>query len=188
MGSIAQGWRSPAPTATADAAATACASQSPPPAPTFAEAAEAVIELRKATYKPGSPSEANWRNSLKTYAFPKIGGLRVDAIGPAHIKRVLEPIWNAKRPTAELVKQRVHEVLKWAIGEGHRSDNPVDAAAATLPKAKVAKVKHRAAVPHGGVAAAIAKVRAGKARAVVELAFEFLVLTACRSGEVRGAR
>ena len=72
-------------------------------------------------------------------------------------------------------------------GEGHRSDNPVDAAA-TLPKAKAAKVNHRAAVPHGEVAAAVAKVRAGKARAVVKLAFEFLVLTACRSGEVRGAR
>ncbi len=89
------------------------------------------------------------------------------------------------------MKHRVHEVLKWAIGEGHRSDSPVDAAAATLPKARAAKVRHHAALPYGEVAGAIAKVRgcnAPNATAAVKLAFEFLVLTASRSGEVRGAR
>ena len=89
------------------------------------------------------------------------------------------------------MKHRVHEVLKWAIGEGHRSDSPVDAAAATLPKARAAKVRHHAALPYGEVAAAIAKVRgcnAPNATAAVKLAFEFLVLTASRSGEARGAR
>ncbi len=128
-----------------------------PAVPTFAEAAEAVIELRAPTFKPGSNSEANWRNSLARYAFPKIGGLRVDAIGPAHVAGVLEPIWTDKRTTAERVKERVREVLQWSPGRGFRTDNPVDAAAATLPKARVVKVKHHAALPYSEVAGAIAR-------------------------------
>ena len=49
-------------------------------------------------------------------------------------------------------------------------------------------VTHRQALPHKDVAAAIETVRDGSAQPAVKLAFEFLVLTAARSGEVRGAR
>ena len=45
--------------------------------------------------------------------------------------------------------------------------------------------RHLRALPHGEVAGAIQAVRASKASAPVKLAFEFLVLTAARSGEVR---
>ena len=44
------------------------------------------------------------------------------------------------------------------------------------------------ALPHGEVAAAIKAMWASGATPAVKLAFEFLVLTAARSGEVRGAR
>ena len=46
-------------------------------------------------------------------------------------------------------------------------------------------VQHRQALPHREVAAALAIVRASDTAPVVTLAFEFLVLTAARSGEVR---
>ena len=49
------------------------------------------------------------------------------------------------------------------------------------------RVRHMPALPHREVAAAVAAVRGSGARPVVKLAFEFLVLTAGRSGEVRGA-
>ena len=45
--------------------------------------------------------------------------------------------------------------------------------------------RHLRALPHGEVAGAIQAVRASRASAPVKLAFEFLVLTAARSGEVR---
>ena len=44
------------------------------------------------------------------------------------------------------------------------------------------------ALPHGAAADALATVRASQASVTTKRAFEFLVLTAVRSGEVRGAR
>ena len=49
-------------------------------------------------------------------------------------------------------------------------------------------VQHMAALPHREVAGTLATVRASGANPAVKLAFEFLVLTAARSGEVRGTR
>ena len=48
--------------------------------------------------------------------------------------------------------------------------------------------QHQKALPHAQVAAALERVRTSKAHRATALAFEFLVLAACRSGEVRGAR
>ena len=46
-------------------------------------------------------------------------------------------------------------------------------------------VQHMRALPHGAVADALATVRASQASVTTKPAFEFLVLTAARSGEVR---
>ena len=67
--------------------------------------------------------------------------------------------------------------------------------AATIPCDRVVPVlgpqndivTHRQALRHQDVAAAIGTVRDGSAQPAVRLAFEFLVLTAARSGEVRHA-
>ena len=48
--------------------------------------------------------------------------------------------------------------------------------------------QHQKALPHAQVGEALARVRASRAHRATALAFEFLVLTACRSGEVRGTR
>ena len=58
---------------------------------------------------------------------------------------------------------------------------------AALPK-NAARREHQRALPHAEVASALARVRESGAYPATALAFEFLVLTACRSGEVRGAR
>ena len=159
-----------------------------PKVPTFAEAAEAAIEMLRPTWKPSSNSESAWRSSLRTYAYPKIGGLRIDAIEVGHLKGVLAPIWNEKRTTALHLKQRLGVILTFAISEGHRTDNPIEAAVAGLPKARAVKVQHHAALHYSEVAAAVAKVKAAKVNDSIKQAFEFMVLTGCRSGEVRGAR
>ncbi|MCY3603361.1 MAG: tyrosine-type recombinase/integrase [Chloroflexi bacterium] len=157
-------------------------------APTFEQAVEEVIGIHAENWKDGGKSAAQWRASLRDYAVPKIGDKRVDRISTADVMEVLLPIWSTKRETASRVRQRVGAVMKWAVAQGYREDNPAgDAISAALPK-NSARRQHQRALPHSQVAEAVQRVRASKAHRATALAFEFLVLTACRSGEVRGAR
>ena len=156
--------------------------------PTFEEGADRVIQIHAATWRAGSKSEAQWRASLRDYAMPRLGSKRVDKITTADVMAVLLPIWNTKRETARRVRQRIGAVMKWAVAQGYRGDNPAgEAIGAALPRNGVRR-QHQEALPHGEVAGAIAKVRESGAYRATVLAFEFIVLTACRSGEVRFSR
>ena len=158
-----------------------------PPSPTFAEAAEAVIAIHEPTWR--SPkSGPQWRASLETYAYPAIGRLPVSEVTPGHVLAILEPIWSGKRETARRVKQRISAICRWAVAQGHRTDDPagivIDAA---LPRNGV-KRRHMPALPYDEVADCIVKVKASqRASRSSKLALEFLVLTAARSAEVRKA-
>ena len=155
--------------------------------PTFAEAADQVIEMHTPGWKNGGKTAMQWRASLRDYAMPRIGARRVCDITSADVMSILLPIWSTKPVTAKKVRGRIGAVMKWSIANGFRDDNPAgDAVGAALPKNGVA-ARHFRALPHGEVADALAKVRASGAYRAIGLAFEFLVLTACRSGEVRGA-
>ena len=57
-----------------------------------------------------------------------------------------------------------------------------------MPKGNGTKTAHQRALPFAKVGEALAKVRASQAWPATKLAFEFLVLTAARSGEIRGAK
>ena len=156
--------------------------------PTFAEAADKVIAIHRESWRPGGKSEAQWRASLRTYAFPHLGTKRVDRITTSDVLAVLVPIWSSKRETARRVRQRVGSIMKWAVAEGYREDNPAgDAIGAALPR-HGKMTRHFPALPHSQVAAALATVQASGAWIGTKLAFEFLVLTAARSGEVRNSR
>ena len=155
--------------------------------PTFAAAAEAVIKIHAETWKKGSRSEDNWRHSLGEYAMPKLGRKPVNKITTSDVLAVITPIWSSRRVTAKRVRQRISAVMKWAVAEGHREDNPAgDAIQAALPKNETVKV-HYKALPHGEVGAALRTIRAADVWEPRKLAVEFLVLTATRSNEVRGA-
>ncbi len=155
--------------------------------PTFAEAAQRVLEQKRAGWR-GRWHAQNWIRSMERYAFSRIGGRPVSEVNTADVLEILTPIWHAKAETARAVRQRIRSVLEWAIALDMRNDNPCDRVLPVLgPQNDI--VTHRQALPHGDVAAAIATVRAGSAQPAVKLvAFEFLVLTATRSGEVRGAQ
>ena len=99
---------------------------------------------------------------------------------------ILAPIWHEKAPTARKLRQRIRAILEWAVAMDLRPDNPCDRIGPVLG-AQGNAVRHMRALPHGEVASALHVVRASNARPVTKLAFEFLVLTAARSGEVRGA-
>ena len=158
-----------------------------PAGPTFREAADAVIAMHEPTWR-GPKSGQVWRSSLKTHVHPVIGGLPVAEVTPGHVMSVLLPIWSDKRETAHRVKQRVSAICRWAVAQGHRTDDPagivIDAA---LPRGEV-KVQHLAALQYDEVAECLATVKASRgASTSCKLALEFLILTAARSGEVRKA-
>ena len=154
--------------------------------PTFAAALDAVLDVQRPMWRHAGKSEAQWRASLRDYA----GALMsqpVDRIEAGDVLAVLTPIWNDKRETARRVRQRIGAVMRWSIAAGHRTDNPVDAIGAALPNNGHRRAHHRA-VPYAAVGDALATIRRTNAWRNTVLAFEFLVLTAARSGEVRGAR
>lgn len=155
--------------------------------PSFPKAVDAVIAIHRAAWRPGSKSESQWRASLRDYVMPYWSDLTVDQITTAHVMSVLLPIWSTKAETARRVRQRISAIMKWAVAQGYRQDNPAgDALSAALPKQN-APVRHFRALPHREVAQALATVQASGAATTTKLAFRFLVLTAVRSGEVRNA-
>ena len=153
--------------------------------PTFAEALNAVIGIHRDNWKDGGKSEQDWRSTMETYALPTLGQKPVSDITGADVLAVLVPIWGRKRPTAMKVRYRVSAVMKWAVAEGHRDDNPAgDSITAALPKGGH-NVTHQRALPFAKVGEAVAVIRDSGAWPATKLAFEFLTLTATRSGETR---
>ena len=156
--------------------------------PTVAAAVERTIALLAPSWKDPEAHAKAWRGSLEKHALPRLGSLLVSAVTPADVLAALAPIWTTKHETARLIRQRLGAVMKWAISQGYRGDNPAgDAIGALLPR-RSAPREHRKALPHADVSGAIRRVRESAAPLSVRLAFEFLVMTAARSGEVRGAR
>lgn len=152
--------------------------------PTFEDAAKAVHAEHQAAWKNGK-HQAQWINTLETYAFPKLGSQLVSEIeGPA-IRDVLAPIWLAKPETARRVRQRIGAVLDWSYAKGYRaSEAPMRSLSRGLPR-QPRKDGHFAAMPFSDLPAFLLRLR--QRSSVTRLALEFLILTAARSGEVRGA-
>jgi integrase len=70
--------------------------------------------------------------------------------------------------------------------KGRRQDNPAEAIAEGLPKQEKVK-SHRKALPYAQATGCIEAIKTSGAGLSTKLAFELLVLTACRSGEIRMA-
>lgn len=153
---------------------------------TFEEAAREVYRIHKPTWK-NPKHAAQFISTLETYAFPRIGKIRISDVTANDILSVLTPIWNEKHETAKRLRQRIGLVLKWAIAKGWRLDNPADNVNQALPKVTRQK-NHRKALPYAQVADCIRTVQKSNAGITTKLAIEFLILTASRSGEVRGAQ
>ena len=157
--------------------------------PTFTAAAAAYIKAHAAGWK-NSKHTNQWTNTLASYAEPMVGNLRVDTISTDDVLRILSPIWASKTETATRVRQRIEAVLNAEYAR-LRIERPNPARwkghlDSLLPKPrKVKKVRHHPALPYAEVPAFMVKLRAK--RGVDARALEFLILTACRSNEIRGA-
>ena len=153
--------------------------------PCFEELAEQVHIDRLSTWK-NAKHAAQWINTLRDYAFPKIGRMPIDSIGQPEVLMCLAPIWTEKHETARRVAQRIKTVLDVAKSKGFRSaENPVTSIqdAKVLPKVK-AKPKHHPAMAWQSVPAFYADLKTREAMAAKALMFT--CLTGSRTGEVLG--
>jgi integrase len=152
--------------------------------PTFRKAAELVHEEREKAWKNGK-HQNQWLATLRAYAFPKLGDLLVSDIEGPLIRDVLAPIWLAKPETARRVRQRIGTVLDWSYAKGFRAtEAPMRSLSKGLPR-QPKKDNHFAALPYTAVPDFLEKL--GERESVGRLALEALILTAARSGEIRGA-
>ena len=155
----------------------------------FRDAATKYIDTHEAGWTNAKHSQ-QWRNSLKNYAYPVIGDIMVSEIGLPQLLTVLEPIWRAKTETATRVRARIEAVLGWATTKGYRQGlNPArwkGHLENILPAAgKIMNEVPQPALPFDEAGAFMQALRAHQGSGA--RALEFLILTAVRSAEVRGA-
>jgi len=156
---------------------------------TFAEAAEQYLASKLDGFS-NEKHRKQWRATLEQYAFPVLGHMAVKAVAVPDVLRVLNPFWREKNATASRLRGRIESVLSWATVAGHREgDNPArwgGNLAELLPKpSKLAQGDNQPAV-------ALAELPRWwrlllKREGMAAKALQFVVLTAARSGEVRGA-
>lgn len=157
---------------------------------TFRQTATAYISTHEAGWKNAKHAQ-QWRNTLEAYAYPVMGDLLVRDVQKEHVLAALRPIWTEKNETATRLRGRIELVLSYAMQAGYRPEglNPArwrGGLDKLLPApAKVAKAEHHPALPLGQVGAFMRRLRA--APGMGARALEFTILTAARSGEVRGA-
>ncbi|MBE9639769.1 tyrosine-type recombinase/integrase [Salipiger pacificus] len=156
-------------------------------APTFEEVAQQVHIERMPTWKNAKHGQ-QWINTLRDYAFPKIGRMPIDGIGQPEVMMCLAPIWTEKHETATRLAQRIKIVLDVARSKGFRTgENPVTAIkeSLALPRVK-AKPKHHVAMRWQEVPDFFAGLR--ERNAMAAKALMFTCLSAARTGEVLGMR
>jgi integrase len=156
---------------------------------TFDDCAKAYIAAHRGSWK-SAKHAAQWESTLATYAGPTIGALPVAAVDTALVVKVLEPIWQKKTETATRLRGRIESILDWATVSHFRTgENParwrghLDNLLAN--PSKVTRVVHHAALPWAELGAFMVELR--QRQGVAARAVEFGILTAARSGEVRGA-
>lgn len=157
---------------------------------TFKDAALEYIDVKKAGWS-NEKHVWQWENSLSLYAFPFFGSLPVSDVSTEHVLAGIGPIWVTKTETATRVRQRIEKILDYARFQNWRSgENPArwnGHLEHTLPKpGSVRKVEHQPALPFQHMAEFMAELRKREGSGARGL--EFAILTASRSGEVRGAR
>lgn len=156
---------------------------------TFQKCAEAYIASKAAGWKSDKHAK-QWAATLTAYAYPKLGKLPVQDVGLSHVMAIVEPDWNSKTETINRVRNRIELVLDWAAVRGFRSkDNPARWRGnldKLLPApSKVAPVKSHRALPTAQIPTFMSKL--AEIEGIAARCLEFVVLTACRSGEARMA-
>jgi integrase len=156
----------------------------PPHSITFCEAFDGYFEMKEQQLSNGKHA-TQWRSTMQAYVFPSIAQRPVAEIAAAEVIDILKPIWNTKPETARRVLQRMRAVFEAAIVRGQRDKaSPTIGVATVLGSRKLTR-DHHPAMPYAEVPSFVTRLRKLEGRAATRLAFEFLILTASRSSEVR---
>jgi len=157
---------------------------------TFDQCAASYIEAHKASWKNAKHID-QWTNTLATYASPVFGQQPVADVDTALVVKCLSPIWQTKTETASRLRGRIESVLGWATTSGFRTgENParwkghLENLLATIGKSS--RTKNHPSLPWQRVGEFMLALKARPG--IAPKAVVFTVLTACRSGEVRGAQ
>lgn len=151
------------------------------------EAAARQVHAQKAPGWKNAKHVDQWINTLQTYVFPSIGARTIDGLSPNDFAEVLRPIWLGKAETAQRVRQRCGEVMRWAWAQGMVSGDPLTVVDHLLPRqpGKRERVVHQPAMPWRDVPSFAAQVLTDGHDDLSRPLLEFVILTAARSGEVR---
>jgi integrase len=153
--------------------------------PTFEQAARLLFESEKESWR-NEKHRYQWIRTLEMFVFPKVGALPVDQVGRPQVIDALTPIWKAKPETARRVLQRVLTVVDWAFARDYRTTQvPRDAVIAGLGD-QPGERGNFAAIPYSQAPALLSTFR-DQPETFGRLGLQFAILTAARSGEVRGA-
>jgi integrase len=154
--------------------------------PLFKDYANACIKIKQAEWK--NPKHiSQWFNTIEQYANPVIGKKHLDEIDTQDILDILTPIWYDKTETASRLRGRLEWILASATTRKLRNGlNPASWRGhleTILPKpTRIAPVKHHPALAYKDLPEFIKTLR--EKDGVANLALEFLILNANRSGEV----
>lgn len=157
---------------------------------TFAQVADMYIEAHEAGWR-NDKHRQQWKNTLRDYVLPALGALPVAAVDTGAVMRIIEPLWREKTETASRVRGRIESILDYAKARGWRDgENPARWRGHLdhlLPqRGKVQRVKHHDALPWRDCGVFMQQLR--QSSGISARCLEFAILTAARSGEVRGAR
>ncbi len=158
---------------------------------TFKEAAEEYIKTKVEPEASNPKHVQQWKNTLRSYAYPKMGSVPVNGINDGHVLSIVQPIWHTKTETAHRVLQRIAKILDWATVRKLRTgSNPARWKGhldSVLPSPnKIKNVQHMPSLPYSGLSEFLNDL--SKRQGNAARCLEFTILTAARTGEAIGAR
>ena len=151
--------------------------------PTFADAMRHTHESKKPEWS--EKTATAFMSSLEQHAIPKLGGFPVNEIDAQMIADALRPIWMDKPMIARKVRQRIGLILNYSQAQRWR-ENPTPSAAISVLLPSQAEPGNFDAMDYKLVPAFLLQL--SESDSIGRLALQFLILTAARSGEVRGAQ
>ena len=154
--------------------------------PTFQSVAEYYLGYQSGSWKASSKTLPQARFMLREYVFPVLGNKPIAQVQARDVMDVLSPLWHSKQATAKKVMRYVRAVLHHALGQDLIETDPTVRALIGLGRLKI-KPKHFGAVPWSETPKAYKALQACRSYAGKKQALAFLMLTATRTSEVRGA-
>ena len=155
--------------------------------PTFKAAASDWLERNAGKWK-RTTTAGYIENGFERYAYPIIGSMKIDRIKVPHIEDVLLPIFNDGKPAAAKdLRRRMSAVFELAEARQYITHNPCGKALDAVMPATNGHKKQRA-MDYKAVPDAYVKIRDCESAWASRYCLEFVILTATRSAEARGAR